>query len=424
MHKDEGVGGEEVSAGSGDRDPAVVETGVIDSGEENLGEREPKVGRRPNAPTKAEMELHYPNHAHYRSWCPDCRAGRSISRQHRKRSAEDEILGPTISLDYAFMHEGEREEGTSPVLIAVDQITKAIWALEVDAKGVDTGAGVEWLYGKLKHSGYEGVKITLRSDQEPSIVAVKDALSVRRAAPTAFIESPVRQSKMNGLVERAVRNWRDQYRTLRHQLERRIDMKIPGGCALSSWLVTWAAEVINKYRLQDCGRTAYERITQHKCKTISIGIGEKVMFQHTLIGKDDYRKAVGVFLGISDRSQSYLVGNKDGIFASANVVRMSDDEAYDPDLIREITVKFYDYLNEGVRPPPAIVPVHVPAGIKNPDTSPVIPASGGYAPRRFKITKKDLELHGHTPGCPGCVSAQADDGIRRGGHTEACRIRI
>ena len=33
-------------------------------------------------------------------------------------------------------------------------------------------------------------------------------------------------------------------------------------------------------------------------------------------------------------------------------------------------------------------------------------------------------MHGYTPGCYGCVSAQADDGIRRGDHTEACRGRI
>ena len=116
-------------------------------------------------------------------------------------------------------------------------------------------------------------------------------------------------------------------------------MKIPGGCALSKWLVTWAAEVINKYRLKDCGRTSYELMTQHKCKSISIGIGEKVMFQHPLVGKGDYRKAVGIFLGISDRSQLYLVGNKDGLFASPNVAPLTDDEAYDPELAREKNVE-------------------------------------------------------------------------------------
>ena len=113
-----------------------------------------------------------------------------------------------------------------------------------DCAGAPCANGGSCLDGVNSYScscvaGYEGVKVMLRSDQEPSMMAVKDALSVRRDSETAFIESPVRQSKMNGLVERAVRNWRDQYRTLRHQLERRLAMKIPGGCPLSSWLVTW-----------------------------------------------------------------------------------------------------------------------------------------------------------------------------------------
>ena len=85
--------------------------------------------------------------------------------------------------------------------------------MEVDSKGVDTGAGVKWLYDKLNFAGYSGMKITVRSDQEPSILAFQEAIALRRKAETALIESPVRESKSNGLVERAVRNWRDQYRT-------------------------------------------------------------------------------------------------------------------------------------------------------------------------------------------------------------------
>ena len=69
----------------------------VDSDAEDLGERKPKVGRRPMRPTKQEIEEHFPNHAHYRSWCADCRAGRSISRQHRRKDAAEEPLGPTIN---------------------------------------------------------------------------------------------------------------------------------------------------------------------------------------------------------------------------------------------------------------------------------------------------------------------------------------
>ena len=99
-------------------------------------------------------------------------------------------------------------------------------------------------------SGYDGVKVTLRSDQEKSLLAFKDAVVMRRKAETSLVESPVRESKSNGLVERAIRSWRDQYRTLRHQLEQRMKEPMPPGGALNSWLVTWAVNAINKYRVQ------------------------------------------------------------------------------------------------------------------------------------------------------------------------------
>ena len=73
-----------------------------DEEKEDVGERKPIVGRRPQEPTKAEIEEHFPNHAHYRSWCADCRSGRSISRHHKKRQEDDKPLGRTIRLDYTF----------------------------------------------------------------------------------------------------------------------------------------------------------------------------------------------------------------------------------------------------------------------------------------------------------------------------------
>ena len=82
------------------------------------------------------------------------------------------------------------------------------------------------------------------SDQEPSIIALKDAVTLRIKAETAFVESPVRQSKSNGRVERAIRNWRDQYRALRHFLDHRIGGKLNEGKALSTWVITWSADVI------------------------------------------------------------------------------------------------------------------------------------------------------------------------------------
>ena len=56
--------------------PENIEKVEIDGEEreEEVEMRKPRVAVRPVAPTKAEMEAHYPLHLVYRSWCAHCRA--------------------------------------------------------------------------------------------------------------------------------------------------------------------------------------------------------------------------------------------------------------------------------------------------------------------------------------------------------------
>ena len=79
---------------------------------------------------------------------------------------------------------------------------------------------------------------------------------------------------------------------------------------------------------------------------------------------------------MNDRCQTYLIGTKDGVYASANAVRVADDEEYDPTSIRELTTQYYDCINNGVKAPPCIVAARY-ATVANPDEAPVLPARGG-----------------------------------------------
>ena len=67
-------------------------------------------------------------------------------------------------------------------------------AIETERKGADKYV-VKFVADKLEEAGYTGVKLTLRSDGEEAIVALKRAVAVSRGAETAFVESPVRESK-------------------------------------------------------------------------------------------------------------------------------------------------------------------------------------------------------------------------------------
>ena len=101
--------------------------------EDDLGERAPKAVRRPQAPTKAQIAEHYPCHAHYRSWCPHCVAGRSLGKQHRSQDDDpDDSLGPVIPLDYAFKYAEEVEADLSPMLVAYYHRQYDLWGLEID----------------------------------------------------------------------------------------------------------------------------------------------------------------------------------------------------------------------------------------------------------------------------------------------------
>ena len=96
-------------------------------------------------------------------------------------------LGVIVSIDYAFMAADEKEAETAAIMIAYEHKTKAIWALEVDHKGVDAGTGADWLVERLQVAGYGGTKITLKSDQEIFIKALKVAIATKRDAETSLI---------------------------------------------------------------------------------------------------------------------------------------------------------------------------------------------------------------------------------------------
>ena len=49
---------------------------------------------------------------------------------------------------------------------------------------------VKWIGDRLDEIGYRGVAITLKSDQEPTILALKKAVAAKRSGVTMPIDSP------------------------------------------------------------------------------------------------------------------------------------------------------------------------------------------------------------------------------------------
>ena len=224
----------------------------------------------------------------------------------------------------------EADEDVQPSLVIFDDDKGAFWAIGTRTKTV-TEQLVKYFKDILDQSGYIGEKITMKSDQEPSVVALKKAVAAARTGETVPIESPVRASQSNGRMEGAIGIWQGQVRTIKHYTESMIKRRIEIDGVLFSWLVPFCTEIMNKYKNGSDGRTAYEKITGHKCKHMVCGFAESVDFilepDKTKLHKGDSRLIRGIFLGYKWRSTEYLVGNADGIFKCRTVRRRACEVA-------------------------------------------------------------------------------------------------
>ena len=405
-----------------DGDEEVKESESRKEDDEEVEEvRKPKIGRIPKAPTKRELEEHLPLHIPYKAWCPICVSGEGIHNQARKTvEGEGDRLGVTISFDYCFLtSEGEADEDPK-ILIMHDDKLETLWALGVQQKGV-TIEVVTWIMQKLEEAGYKGVDLTLKTDQEESIMALKRAVAARREARTSMIESKVRVSASNPRVERAVRKWRGQFRKLKMHLESRIKRKVPPDHLMVPWLIHWAGDVVQKFHVRSDGRTAYEDMTKHRVKHFVIGFGEKVQF---LLATDNTPNKYegewqeGFFVGVVSRSSEYLVIKGDEVYKCPTVRRLTDEDAYTAECLQEIRANFFEYIKKGATTSKTVTYKGEIKGGITPKT-----VDKDAQPRSVRIRATDLDKHGLTAGCPGCAWHTDKIGPHRG-HTAQCRNRL
>ena len=230
-------------------------------------------------------------------------------------------------------------------------------------------------------------------------------------------------------MERAIRSWQSQMRTLKHYFETMVKRQLPSNCALFSWLVAWTAEVMNKFKVQSNGKTAYEQITKHKCNHWVFGFGESVQWQQTpdknIRDKFNGDWRDGIFLGVIWRTTEYLIGTADGVYKCNTVKPRPNGSSYDPQCIEYIKIKYGEYVLGGAKSHGARLRFAEPGEPAVPAGSVPIQARGGnkWAPRRMYLPPTYFTAYGYTQGCPGCAYLQHGMGARRG-HHDACRTRM
>ena len=235
-----------------------------------------KPARRPRTPSKKEVEEHLPLHLKLEEWCPDCVLGAGKQRQHRTSGDKDESSGSTVSLDYAFRQGTEDEdENLIHCLVTIDHKEYGICGFPVDQQG-ELNCAVDVAKGASEEAGYGGTTVVLKSDQEQAIMGFKRGVAIARKADTVPIESPVRASKANGKVERAIQSWQSKVRVLRAYLERMIQKPLDKAHPMMEWLMVWASQVLTKFRIRPDWKPAYEGMTWRKATHPTYGFGELV----------------------------------------------------------------------------------------------------------------------------------------------------
>eukprot|EP00971_Amphidinium_carterae_P287343 5704036-Amphidinium_carterae.2 len=92
-------------------------------------------------------------------------------------------------------------------------------------------------------------------------MALKDAAAARvrlKGVEVVLEESALHDSRGNGAAESAVKEIKDQARTLIASVANKYDMELKGDHFLIPWLVRYAGQVVNRCRRGVDGHTAYE----------------------------------------------------------------------------------------------------------------------------------------------------------------------
>ena len=208
-------------------------------------------------------------------------------------------------------------------------------------------------------------------------------------------------------------------------------------------MVRHAAVCICRYQIGPDGKTPRERYKGQSSSKPTFPFGERVLYKHTKtadIDKEDNRWAYGIFLGIVDNSNEYLMGTEAGVVKTPYMPkRLGKEEQWGMKWIKAIVgtperpvphsnsrgVPTYIHPDTGV--PAGKEEKHIerkePAEVWDEEPMEEETQSREPVSRAFYVKKYHIEKYGFTPSCRGCKS------LMRGAanvqtHTQACREKI
>ena len=189
---------------------------------------------------------------------------------------------------------------------------------------------------------------------------LRRAVANSRTSPTVPMDVPVRESKANGAMEKAVRTWAGQFGSLKSHLEYELKTEIPLHHPVLQWMAWWSAGIFHRYAVRHHGRTAHEYATGHKTKLPVACFGETVLWRQkrttTDLNKHDVEYSEGIFLGISGMSTELLVGTPRGVFRTGDVRALSDNAAkWNCEFVMKSNTPFEKYIDPSEQLPDQVI---------------------------------------------------------------------
>ena len=282
----------------------------------------PKTVRACEQPTPEILRQHQCTHLPYQPWCGDCVAGRGRDRVHRA-VVHEEVECPVVEMDYTYMKTRD-DDAVQPVLVAVEKKTGFGVAVHCVQKGPQDVFAIRAVLQFFLEADLTSA-LRLRTDQEPSVQALAQAVAPRRTGMTVVELTPVRSSSSLGSAERFIQSVAGLVRTLKLALQRKFGRAILADSCWFPLLVRHAAWLLNRYQVrQVTHQTAFQMIQKRGYHNEVFEFGDCLMgrWPNALQQpKGDARWIAGLWLGRCPEPDEHLLATRLGILRTRTVQR-------------------------------------------------------------------------------------------------------
>ena len=158
-----------------------------------------------------------------------------------------------------------------------------------------------------------------KTDQESAVKSFGDD-AVRQAEVSILVDddavleavpeySAVGDSASNGKAARAVQMLEDQIKTLKSDLEARINARVNARHPAMRWLVRHAALILNRFSVNPGGQTPYQTLHGKRSSDKVVEFGKRVYYpvHEKMRYKLDLRWRLGICIGHSNTTNEYHV---------------------------------------------------------------------------------------------------------------------